>query len=247
MIGHIDIHGLQISNATMEEAISAMKAMLAEDRFHAVYTPNAEMVMQAVRDPELAVLLNGADLLLADGAGVVLGSKILGNPLKEKVSGIDAARGLLRSAASGPLSFYLFGGKPGIAEKAAGRILSEYPGASIAGSRSGYFEPGDEPAIANEINRTRPDILFVCLGAPKQERWIGAHRDKLECRLALGLGGSLDVFAGTVRLAPERMRRMGLEWLFRLAKEPRRWRRMLDLPRFILLTVRVRIFGKNRN
>lgn len=243
MIGRIGVHGLQISNATMGEALSAIGEMLKEARLHTVYTPNAEMVMQAVRDPALAILLNGADLLLADGAGVVLGSKILGNPLKEKVSGIDAARGLMRSAASSPLSFYLFGGKPGIAEKASGRLLAEYPGISIAGTRNGYSEAEDGEATVSDINRACPDVLFVCLGAPRQEKWIESHRDKLKCRVAMGLGGSLDVFAGTVKPAPDRMRRMGLEWLYRLMKEPYRWRRMLDLPRFMWLTVRVRFFG----
>ena len=243
MIGHINIHGLRMSNVTMAETLSLIGSMLEEDRLHTVYTPNAEIVMQAVRDPDLAALLNRADLLLADGAGVVLGSKILGTPLKEKVSGIDAARGLMRFPARQPLRCFLFGGKPGIVEKAAVHLLSEYPGVSIAGMRNGYFDESESAAIADGISRSNPDILFVCLGAPKQERWIEENRGRLKCRVAIGLGGSLDVFAGTAKMAPEWLRRMGLEWLFRLVREPRRWRRMLDLPRFVWLTLRVRLFG----
>ena len=244
MIGHINIHGLRMSNVTMTETLFLIRTMLKEDGFHAIYTPNAEIVMQAVRNPELADLLNKADLLLPDGAGVVLGSRILGNPLREKVSGIDVARGLMRCPESAPIRCFLFGGMPGVAEKAAAHLLTEYPGVRIAGWRNGFFKPEDNEAIVDGINRAKPDVLFVCLGAPRQEKWMEDNRGRLQCRVAIGLGGSLDVFAGTVKLAPDWMRRMGLEWLFRLAREPRRWRRMIDLPRFILLTARVRLFGK---
>ena len=241
-----DIHGVQISNVTMEETLSRISAMLGQEGLHTVYTPNAEIIMQAVRDPELAALLNRADLLLPDGAGVVLGSRILGTPVKEKVSGIDVARGLFLRSAGIPARFFLFGGKPGVAEQAAHRLLADYPGLRIAGFRNGYFKPEDVPEIIEEINRSGADILFVCLGAPRQEKWIEANREALRCKVALGLGGSLDIFAGTAKLAPEWMRRAGLEWLARLIREPFRWKRMLDLPRFVLLTLRVRLLGRPR-
>lgn len=236
----ISLHGLQISNVTMEQTLNEILAMLGEDRVHTVFTPNAEIVMQSFRDKDLASLLNSADLLLPDGAGVVLGAKILGTPLKEKVSGIDTARGLLRLKRRPPLRFYLFGGRPGVAEQAAIHLLSANSGIEIAGFRNGYFDASENETIVREINLARTDILFVCLGAPKQERWIGENRNLLHCRVAMGLGGSLDIFAGTGKLAPEWMRKAGLEWLFRLMREPHRWRRMLDLPRFIFLTIAVR-------
>ncbi len=239
-----NIHGLDIANLTMDETVGAILGMLGEPRLHAIFTPNAEIVMQSVRDPALARLLNEADLLLPDGAGVVLGAKILGTPLKEKVSGIDTARRLMSEKRRPPLRFFLFGGKPGVAELAAIHLLSEHPGIEIAGFRNGYFTEAEEEGIVEEINRAGTDILFVCLGVPKQERWIEKHRDHLHCRVAMGLGGSLDVFAGTGRLAPEWMRRAGLEWLFRLMREPSRWKRMMDLPRFMLLTLRTRLAGK---
>ena len=241
MHDHVSIHGLQISNVTMEQTLDTLLQNSREKAPLAVFTPNAEIIMQAVRDPNLATILNKADLLLPDGAGVVLGARLLGTPVKEKVSGIDVARGLLRRGQKPRLRFFLFGGKPGVAEQAAIHLLSEYPGISIAGFRDGYFEPGESPAILEQINRSSPDIVFVCLGAPKQERWIMENKHALRCGVAIGLGGSLDVFAGTGKLAPEWMRRAGLEWLFRLAREPHRWRRMLDLPRFVLLTVGTRL------
>ncbi len=244
MNDRIDIHGVRISNVTMEETVSRIFAMLEEDRLHTVFTPNAEIIMQAVRDPSLAALLNSADLLLADGAGVVLGSRILGTPAREKVSGIDTARALMRWKTVRPTRYFLFGGKPGVAEQAAVHLLSDYPGIVIAGFRNGYFTPEEVPAIVEEINRSNPDILLVCLGAPRQERWIEANAAGLQCRVAMGLGGSLDVFAGTVKLAPEWMRKAGLEWLARLIREPFRWKRMLDLPRFVLLTFRTRLMKK---
>lgn len=244
MIATRNIHGLQITNLTMDETIDAILGMLGEPRLHTVFTPNAEIVMQSVRDPALARLLNGADLLLPDGAGVVLGARILGTPLKAKVSGIDTARRLMNVKRRPPLRFFLFGGKPGVAEQAAIHLLSDHPGIEIAGFRNGYFTEAEEDGIVEEINRAGTDILFVCLGAPKQERWIEKHKDRLACRVAIGLGGSLDVFAGTGKLAPEWMRRAGLEWLYRLMREPFRWKRMMDLPRFMLLTIRTRLAGQ---
>lgn len=235
---HVSLHGLNISNVTMDQTLDAILDTEHSTGVYTVFTPNAEIVMQAVRNPALATVLNGADLLLPDGAGVVLGAKLLGTPLREKVSGIDVAKGLMTRGQKGRLKFYLFGGKPGVAEQAAVNLLSDYPGIQIAGTRNGFFEPTDTHAIVEAINQANADILFVCLGAPKQERWIMENRNALTCGVALGLGGSLDVFAGTGKLAPEWMRRAGLEWLFRLAREPRRWRRMMDLPRFVLLTLR---------
>ncbi len=241
MDDRFDIHGLQIHNISMKETLERICKMLENNVVQTVFTPNAEIVMQAVRNESLAKILNNADLLLPDGAGVVLGSKILKRPLKEKVSGIDVARGIMKKTEKNNVRFYLFGGKPGVAEKAVVQLYSDYPGIKIAGYRNGYFNTEDTNAIIEEINAVKTDILFVFLGAPKQEMWITENQNKLQCKVAIGLGGSLDVFAGTSKLAPEWMRKAGLEWLYRLIREPYRWKRMLDLPRFVLLTLHVRL------
>jgi len=247
MVERFNILGLQIHNISMNETLECICRMLEKERVQTVFTPNAEIVMQAVRDASLAQILNNADLLLPDGAGVVLGSKILQRPLKEKVSGIDVARSIMKKVMKENIGFYLLGGKPGVAEKAAIQLLHDYPGIKIAGYRDGYFKDKETNDIIREINAAKTDILFVCLGAPKQEKWITENKEKLQCKVAIGLGGSLDVFAGTNKLAPEWMRKAGLEWLYRLMREPYRWKRMLDLPRFILLAFRVRLVGSKQN
>ena len=194
--------------------------------------------MQAIREPELKHILNNAELVVPDGAGVILASRIMKNELKEKVSGIDLVKKILANTEKRPTSFFILGGKPGVAEKASINILYDYPKAKILGYRNGYFDENEVPEIIKQINESKAEILLVGLGAPKQEKWIHQYAGELNCRILMGIGGSIDVFAGTVKLAPEFMRKAGLEWLYRLIKEPKRAKRMLDLPRFILLTLK---------
>lgn len=244
MSGKIDIHGLMIDNITMSETLDRLDEMVESQGKYVLYTPNAEIVMQASRDPELLAILNTADLLLPDGAGVVLGAKILGTPLQEKVSGVDVAINLLQHTDRTMRKFFLFGGKPGIAEKACMNIMHEYPRANVVGCRSGYFDETETENIVAEINRAKPEFLYVGMGAPRQERWIYENKNKLNCKVILGVGGTIDILAGTVELAPNWMRNSGLEWLYRLVKEPWRFKRMMDLPRFVVKTVKVRLQKK---
>ncbi len=236
----IDIHGVQVDNVTMDEALDRVMEMLKEKKAHKIYTPNSEIIMQAQRDVALKQLLNEADLLVADGAGVVLASRILGRKVKQKVSGVDLIRRIFMNTDRRATSFFIFGGKPGVAEQASINILSEFPRANISGFRNGYFNDSDIPGIINQINAAKAEILLVGLGAPKQEHWIHEHVHELNCKVIMGIGGSIDVFAGTASLAPEFMRKTGFEWLYRLVKEPSRYKRMMDLPRFMLLTLKTR-------
>ncbi len=236
----IKIHGVMMDNVTMDEALEYVIGRLDRTGTAKIYTPNSEIMMQAQRDPGLKDILNQADLLIADGAGVVLASRILKRPLKEKVSGVDLVKRILENTNKRPASFFIFGARPGVAEKAAENIMSQYPKAEIKGWQHGYFCSDEEDTIINRINESGADILLVGLGAPKQEKWIHRNAHRLNCKVAMGIGGSIDVLAGTAALAPEFMRRAGLEWLFRLVKEPRRLPRMMDLPRFILLSIRRR-------
>jgi len=240
----IDIHGVMIDNVSMDEALEIVYCLLECQTAGKIYTPNSEIIMQANRDPELMDILNGAQLLVPDGAGVVLASRILKRKLKEKVSGIDLVKRILRNTEKRPVNFYILGGKPGVAEKAAINIMTDYPGAVITGYRHGYFDESEIPKIIQEINDSKTDILLVGLGAPKQEKWIHRYADKLDVRVVIGVGGAIDVFAGTAALAPEFMRKAGLEWLFRLVREPKRYKRMMDLPRFMMLTFRKRFKEK---
>lgn len=228
----VNILGVHIDMVNIDEAAKLIMEFLDSDGLHAVYTPNSEIIMRAYRDGEFAKLLNRADLLTADGIGVVYASKILKKPIKERAAGYDIARVVLREINDTGHKLFLFGGKPGVAEEAKEKLLSEYSNLNIVGLRNGYFNPEEEAEIVGEINASGADIVFVCLGAPKQEEWIDRHREELNVRVAMGIGGSLDVFAGRVERAPEFFCKTGLEWFYRLCKEPWRIGRMMDLPKF---------------
>ena len=237
----IDVMGVLFDNVTMDEALLEAKKILEQDQAQYVVTPNSEIVYEAMHSEELCGLLNDAALVLPDGAGVVLGSKLLKKPLKEKVAGVDFADNLLALLAETGGSVYLLGSKPGVAELAAEKMLEKHPGLTIAGLADGYFK--DEAPVIEKINAADADVLFVCLGAPKQEKFMAAHKNELNVKLMAGLGGSLDSFAGTVKRAPKWMIKLSLEWLYRLIKEPKRLGRMMRLPKFLWAVVCRRIGG----
>lgn len=229
----VEILGVNIDALTMEESAEKILRFLGEDRAHSVYTPNSEIIMAALKDPHFCEILNSGDLVTADGAGVVLAARILGLALPQKVSGIDLVRKILPVAAKLGIPFYLLGGKPGVARDAAKNLVQDYPGLDIRGFSHGYFTPDKEKELIEEINRSGASILLVALGAPRQEKWIHKNLNALKPKVCMGVGGTLDVFAGRTKLAPEWLRKCGLEWLYRLCKEPWRYKRMLSLPVFI--------------
>lgn len=228
----INILGVNVDKVTNDEAVERIMDMLYERGNHAVFTPNSEIILMAYKDPDFCDLLNSADLLTADGIGVVYASKILNNPLPERVAGYDMACTLLDIIAETGHRLYLFGGKPGVAEQAQEKLKETYPLINIVGTHSGYFEADEVEEIVADINASKADIVFVCLGAPKQENWIFENKDKLNCHVMMGIGGSLDVFAGNVERAPDIWCDLGLEWFYRLVKEPWRIGRMMALPNF---------------
>ena len=237
----IDVMGLKFDSMTMDEALSRAEVLLRGDKAAYVVTPNAEIAYEALHDVQLREMLNGADLMLPDGAGVVLASKLLRTPVKQKVAGVDFAAGLLSILERNGQSLYLLGGKTGIGELAAQKMLEAHPQLRIAGIADGYFQ--DEAPVIAKINASGADALFVCLGAPKQERFMVQHQQELHVHLMAGLGGSLDAFAGTVQRAPAWMIRLNLEWLYRLIREPKRFRRMLRLPKYLWAVMLKRIRG----
>ena len=237
----LDIMGLQFDNITMEEALDAAKVLLQGEHAARVVTPNAEIAYEALHDENMRTLLNSAELMLPDGAGVVLASKILKTPLKQKVAGVDFADRLLSILEKTGGGLFLLGSKPGVAELAAQKMTEKHPKLYICGMNDGYFK--DEAPVIEKINAAKPDVLFVCLGAPKQELFMKNHLDELHIKLMIGLGGSLDSFAGTVKRAPKWMIRCNLEWLYRLIKEPKRFGRMLRLPKYLFAVLGKRIRG----
>ncbi len=238
----IDVLGVSFDNITPEEAVDRALAMLEEDRPHLAVTPNPEMIQRAGKDPAFAKVLSEADLVLPDGIGVIYAAKILGRPLKGRVTGVDFASALMEKLAGMDKRLFLLGAKPGVAEEAARRLTVQYPGLNICGVHDGYFQ--DDAPVVEAIRAAKADVVFVCLGFPKQELWASAHGAEAGAKLYVGLGGSLDVFAGKAERAPERMQKLGLEWLYRLYKEPSRIGRMAKLPLILFQALGARLKGK---
>ena len=232
MENKVNILGVKVDKVNIPEAVERIFKMLDERKTHTVFTPNSEIILHGYKNPEFCDILNSSDLLTADGIGVVYASKILSDPIKERAAGYDIACGLIDKISETGHRLYLFGGKPGIAEKAKRNLEKKYPFIQIVGTRNGYFKPEETEEIINDINSVGADIVFVCLGAPKQEEWIYENKEKLSARVLMGIGGSLDVFAGEVERAPDVWCKLGLEWFYRLVKEPWRFKRMLALPKF---------------
>lgn len=240
MTEKVTLLDVNIDRLTMEQAVEKGMRLISEGGFHSVFTPNPEIIWRATNDTELKTILNEADMLLADGIGVVIGSRLIGDPLPERVAGFDFACNLMKQKG---LKFFFFGAKPGIAEEAAARVKAENPEVQIAGTHNGYFTDDETDGIIEEINQSGADVLLVCLGVPKQEQWIYKNKDRLKPSLCLGVGGTLDVLAGSVKRAPAIFQKLGLEWLYRTVKQPSRLGRIAVLPLFLLKV----IFQPRRN
>lgn len=236
MGSRIDICGVGFDHVTMHEAVEICRGFLDETEgvSRVIHTPNAEIVQLCRERNEYYPLINSADLIIPDGAGVILASKLLRRPLsKGKVAGIELCENIIKLAAGRTESVFFLGGKPDIAERAAANMKKRYPGLLVAGYHDGYFK--DDAAVIQKINDSGASVLLVCLGVPGQEKWMSAHRGEMPgIRLMGGFGGSFDIFAGTARRAPRIFIKLNLEWFYRLIREPRRLGRMMKLPKFIL-------------
>ena len=240
----VDILGVGFDDISSAQAVGKACEIIDGGGKAYIVTPNPEVVWMARRDEALRGVLNNAGLVLADGTGIVLAARIFGTPLRERIPGIDFATSLLMKLSRSSGSVFLFGAKPGVAEEAGRKLVEAYPGLVISGTADGYFTD-DEPII-EYINNVSPDLLLVCLGAPKQELWMAANHERLNVRLSAGLGGSLDIFAGAVKRAPTFFRKLGLEWFYRLVREPRRIKRMIKLPLFVFVVIIGRLRGKKK-
>ncbi len=237
-----DILGVGFDDLTLEEAAAAGARLVEEPGFHYAVTPNPEFLLAAKSNPEFRQALLDAHLVLADGVGVAYAAKILGRPLKGRVPGIDFAQRLLSWMSHNGKRLFLLGAKPGVAELAAANLRDSHPGLLICGTHDGYFQ--EDGPVVEEIRASGADVVFVCLGAPKQEFWMAQHGPDTGAHLMVGLGGSLDVFAGVVERAPAGFQRLGLEWLYRLIKQPSRIGRMAKLPLVLWDAAVARMGGK---
>lgn len=232
------ILGICFDSVTLSQAAEAADGLLLAGRGGTIVTANPEIVLRCREDEAYRSVVNAADLVLADGVGDLLAGRILRTPLPERVTGADLTPLLLERLAGRGGSVFLYGGKPGVADRAGARIAAAYPGLRIAGTENGYISR--ETELLRRLEEAKPDLLLLGLGAPRQERWMAEHRESLPS-VMIGVGGLLDVLAGDLPRAPERWRKAGLEWLFRLLREPRRIRRVAMLPRILVLAGAERI------
>ncbi|MDQ0508122.1 N-acetylglucosaminyldiphosphoundecaprenol N-acetyl-beta-D-mannosaminyltransferase [Peptoniphilus ivorii] len=237
----IRIFNTVVDDIRNEERVEILAEMLEEDRFHRIFTPNTEIVMACRKDPVFAEAMNDSDLIVADGIGLVIGSKMRGYPLSERVTGYDLSIDLLDLAQRTGKKVFFLGGREGIAETARKNVQDRW-GDIVAGVHHGYFqgkhncgvETEEEREILREIDNSGAEILFVGLGFPKQESFILENQDALsKVRIAIGNGGVLDVLAGEAKRAPAWFIRYNLEWLYRLMKNPSRLSRQLAIPAFL--------------
>lgn len=240
------ILGVHFHAVTLQQAVdSAMSRIRARQKGYVV-TPNPEIVDLCRKDSTFMGLVNHASLVLPDGIGIIYAAKILGEELHGKVAGIDFAENLVAAMAKEGMRLYLLGAKPGIADRAGEKLCEKYPGLVLAGTHDGYFSDAQE--VVEAINACGgADVVFVCLGAPKQEKFISDHMDEIHATLYCGLGGSLDVFAGEAKRAPDIFIKLGLEWFYRLLKQPSRIGRMMKLPKFMLIVIGERLFRRKGN
>ncbi len=227
------ILGCRVDPVGRAEAMERIAALANGTQPSMVVTLGVEMVMYAQEDERFRSIVNSAALVTCDTIGLLLASRLRGGPLRERVTGVELVRALAeRSATVGDVRLYLLGGSGDTALRAGDGLRGAIPGVQIVGCRDGYFGAGESGNVAASIRESGANVLLLGLGSPKQEFWVAEHLQETGCAVGIGIGGSFDVYAGNVARAPWVFRRVGLEWAYRLAKEPRRWRRQLALPRF---------------
>jgi N-acetylglucosaminyldiphosphoundecaprenol N-acetyl-beta-D-mannosaminyltransferase len=239
-MGSIRVLGVRVDDLDTQGTLDRIEELLAAGGHHLVATVNPEFVMLARRNPEFRRLLEGAALCLADGWGVTWAARRQGRPLPDRITGVDLIPALADRAARHGWRLYLLGAAPGVAEAVAALLKARQPDLVVAGCHAGVAGPEGDDESVRLISAAHPDIVFVAYGAPRQELWIGRNLGRLEARIGIGVGGAFDYLSGRVPRAPAWMRRTGLEWLYRLFRQPWRARRMAVLPRFAWEVLRER-------
>lgn len=229
--------GVPIHDVTYDEVLDLVATWVAQRGPHQIATVNPEFVMAARRDREFRAALERADLCLPDGVGITLAARYVGRPLRERVAGVDLVERLAARAAREGWRLFLLGAAPGVAERAAAVLCARSPGLVICGTHAGGPALEEEREITDLIRTARADVLLVAYGAPAQDLWIGRNLERSGAAVGIGVGGAFDYLTGVTRRASRWVRRLGLEWLQRLVRQPWRWRRQLALPHFALLVL----------
>lgn len=235
----IKVLGVGIDLVTMQETLQWIEKVIAERKPCQIITGNPEMLMLAQKDEGFYQVMNQADLVVPDGIGLVIAARrFLKAEVPERVAGFDIATLFMPIAQKKGYRLYLLGAVPGVAETARDRLTEQYPGLRIVGVHDGFLHDGNRREVVEEIRGLKTDLLLVGMGAPRQEKFIADHKEELQVPVSIGLGGSIDVWAGVAKRAPKVWQDLHLEWLYRLLRQPSRIGRMMALPRFILNTVR---------
>jgi N-acetylglucosaminyldiphosphoundecaprenol N-acetyl-beta-D-mannosaminyltransferase len=237
-LSSVTVLGCRIHRVTMEDALEVARDFLTDGQPHQIVTADASMLAMATEDPALRDLINAADLVVPDSTGVVWAAKKVGEPVPERVPGVEVMERLCELAGREGRTAYFLGSAPGVAEEAARKLEERFPGFKVVGVHHGFFQPGDEAKIEQEILALRPDMLFVAMGIPRQEKWIRQRLHTLNVPISVGVGGSLDCHSGRVQRAPKFFQRLSIEWLYRLLTNPSKYKKVAILPRFMLLVLR---------
>lgn len=235
-LSYLEILGCRVHLLSKQEVLGFIKQALNPSQTLQVVTANPEMLLLAQKDEILKKIINSSELVVPDGEGLVWALKRKVAKNLGRITGIDLAEALFKIGAELSWRFFLLGGQPGVAEKARQNLLKIYPGLKIVGTYHGYFNEAETSQIVEKISQSQPDLLFVGLGMGKQEKFIFENLNRLGARIALGIGGAMDVWSGRLKRSPGIFRKLKIEWLFRFIQEPRRFRKLLSLIRFIFLT-----------
>lgn len=246
MSGICEILGVPFNNMSAVEAVEMAMVCLEGESKGMLFTPNPEMVMLAQKDEEFMTILNSSTINVPDGIGIVYGSKFTSNPISERVAGYDLVQAVFDRMKTSRKTVYFFGGAPGVAQAAKEAMEKKHRGLNVVGVADGYFDEEKEKQIIAEINELRPDLLLVGIGFPKQEKWIYNNLDRLNVKLAIGVGGSFDVMSGNVKRAPAIFIKLGFEWFHRLITQPSRFVRMLQLPVFMIEVIKAKLTPKKK-
>ena len=236
----VRILGMPVDAITMDECMERLAEFVRSGKPHLVVTADSSGIVQAQTDPALAELYESADLVTPDSSGVVWAMRRAGRPVPARVSGVDIVDHACKVSSDTGWRIFFLGAAPGVAELAAERMRLRHPGCNIVGARHGYFPPESDGVVASEIAESRPDLLFVAMGIPRQEKFIRATEAVVGAKVAMGVGGTFDVFSGKVRRAPKPLQRLRLEWAWRLAQNPKKIGKVMLLPRFVGMVLRER-------
>lgn len=245
MLNTTEMLGLSFVNTEMNKLVKELDRRLENSEQTILVTVNTEIYMFARKHKAYYHTIEHADFITPDGIGMIIGSKIFGTPIHERLTGFDLMIQLLQLGEKRDYKFFLLGAEPEVIEETVNQIEQSFPSVEIAGYHHGYFQ-WDDDSVMRMIQQTEPDVILVGLGVPKQEEWIGKYRKCYKKGLFIGVGGSFDVLSGRIKRAPMIWQRMNLEWFYRLIQRPSRWKRMLVLPLFIIKVIFARILGKNR-